>query len=272
MKNNIALLLSGFSLISISSAQVGLDPWGSQSSTAVGDRLFGPGSTVSTNHSFGPEGGGAGVLTSQSSFSEARGSSFGFSALDSTSGISVPTLKTYASTNGFDAYAAGGSVTVEGYLYTGPSTRTFNLDVDLTGTVSNMDNNFSGNFAVFSLWSEAIVGGDPFFFSTDAGSYLEFGFDNLDTLRLEQNGLNGDDVASGTLVWQMDPGDVVYLHANAFSRVYGPNSTADARNTVTSSFQDPTGLVSLSGGTSIPEPSTSLLGFLGVFALLRRKR
>lgn len=255
--------------------------WGSQSFASVADRRF---SSTSTNFNFAPSNGGPGVLTSNTAISEARGSSSSYSALDATNGISVPLIRTFATTGNSNSAASGGSVVVEGYTYTGSSPGTFNLDATLTGSFTSIDNDFAGNFATLSIWSPEGGFGPPvfsrsaeqpddgFFFSSDEGSYLEFGFDRLATLRLEQNGLNGDDVTSGTLTWTMDPGETVYLWASGRSQVYGPNSTADARNTLTTSFQDSTGLTSLSGGLIIPEPSAAVLGGLGMMALLLRRR
>lgn len=280
MKTKASLLGLSLALSATGLAQVTLEPsWGSQSFASVADRRF---TSTSTNFNFAPSDGGAGALSSFSSLSETRGSSSGFGLLDASNGLSVPLLRTYASTNNGNWAAFGSSVVIEGYTYGGTETATFSLDAALTGSVANMDNDFAGNFATLSIWTpqggfnSPIVGraanpDDGFFFSTDEGSYLEFGFNRLDTLRLEQNGIGTDDLLSGTLSWSMEPGETVYLWASARSAVYGPSSTADARNTLTTSFQNSAGLFSLSGGV-IPEPSAVLLGLLGVFAVARRKR
>lgn len=280
MKIKTSFLGLSLALSATGLAQVTIDPsWGSRSSASVADRRF---TATSTNFNSAPSDGGGGSLSSFSSLTETRGSSSGFSILDASNGLSVPLLRTFASTNNGNWAAFGSSVAIEGYTYNGTETATFNLDAALTGSVVNMDNDFAGNFATLSIWTpqggfdspilaRSTVVDDNFFFSTDEGSYLEFGFNRLDTLRLEQNGIGTDDLLSGTLSWSMEPGETVYLWASARSTVFGPSSTADARNTLTTSFQDATGLTSLSGGV-IPEPSTALLGLLGVFALALRKR
>lgn len=281
MKITLPLFTFSLALSASGWAQISIEPaWGSQSFASVADRRF---TSTSTNFNSAPSDGGAGFLTSATGLTESRGSSSGLSVLDGSNGISVPLIRTFASTNNGNWAAFGSSVTVEGYTYNGTSPATFNLDANLTGSVSNMDNDSAGNFATLSIWTPNFGGFPPianralslddgFFFSTDEGSYLEFGFNRLDTLSLEQNGLNDDDVLSGTLTWDMNPGDTVYLWANGRSAVYGPNSIADARNTLTTSFQNSTGLTSLSGGIVIPEPSTALLGLLGFVALFRRQR
>ena len=134
-------------------------PWGSESFTSVADRRF---TSTTTNSSFGTTNGGAGFHTSESSFSEARGSSYGYSALDNRSGLSVPLLRTYAATNGFNSSARGGSTAIEGYTYSGSSIANFSLDVSLTGSFLNMDNDFAGNFATVSIWSTDSLFGGPF--------------------------------------------------------------------------------------------------------------
>ncbi|MGJ8726748.1 MAG: hypothetical protein ACSHYB_19545 [Roseibacillus sp.] len=279
MNATISLLGVSLALSATGLTQVSLDPsWGSLSSASLADRRF---SSTSTNFNFAPSVGGAGSLTSSNFLTESRGTASSFGSLDASDGLSVPVIRTFATTGPSNSAARGSSVVIEGYTYDGVGTASFNLDANLTGSFSNMDNDFAGNFATLSIWSPGdgffppIVGraaapDDDFFFSTDEGSYLEFGFNRLDTLRLEQNGIGTDDVLSGTLSWNMEPGDTVYLWVSGRSQVYGPNSTADARNTLTTSFQNAAGLTSLSGG--IPEPSTTLLGLLGVFALARRKR
>ncbi|GHC63125.1 hypothetical protein [Roseibacillus persicicus] len=280
MKSTLTLLSLSLSLSNFAGAQLSIEPsWGSESFASVADRRF---TSTSTNFNFAPSDGGAGSLSSATSLTESRGSSSGFSVLDASNGLSVPLIRTYASTNSGNWAAFGSSVAIEGYTFNGSAPKTFTLDASLTGLVSNIDNDFAGNFATLSIWSPSgeffppiatrTAGPDDgFFFSSSESSYLEFGFNQLDTLRLEQNGLNDDDVLSGSLSWTMEPGETVYLWASGRSAVYGPDSIADARNTLTASFQDSTGLSSLSGGV-VPEPSTSLLGLLSLAVLFRRKR
>lgn len=290
MKTNHLLLGLSLSISGTGFSQLTLEPpWGSESFASVADRRF---TATSTNFNFAPSDGGAGSLSSSTALSEIRGASSGLSVLDSSNGISVPLVRTFATTGPSNSAARGSSVVVEGYTYNGAAAATFSLDATLTGTYSNLDNDFAGNFARLSVWTPDSIFGPPilqafdpntpppdpgnpiddgFFFSTDEGSYLEFGFTRLDSLRLEQNGIGDDDLLSGTLQWSMEPGDTVYLWTSASSQVYGPDSTADARNTLMTSFQNSAGLTSLSGGV-IPEPSTLSLGILGLFALARRKR
>lgn len=265
---NLTLILSAC-LIGISTAQLTIQPWGSESSASVADRRF---TSSSTNFNFAPTQGGEGELTSSNRLVEARGESYGYSALDSSSGLSVPLIRTFASTNSGNSAAFGSSVAIEGYTYSGAAPATLSLDASLSGSFLNMDNNFAGNFAALSIWQSSSPFAGDFFFSTDEGTYLEFGFNNLAQLSLSQNGIGTDDLLAGTMSWNVQPGETFYLFARGLSRVYGPNSTADARNTLTMSFQDSTGLSSLSGGIVIPEPSVALLGLLGGLVILRRRR
>ena len=281
MKMILPLLTAVLVFPSSSTAQVTIveEPWGSQSSASLADRRF---TSTSTNFNFAPSDGGPGSFTSSTELTESRGSASGFSILDGSDGISVPLIRTFATTGNSNSAARGSSVAIEGYTYNGPGTASFSLDAALTGTVANMDNDFAGNFGTLSIWRPGggfgppVLNGnnapdDGFFFSTDEGSYFEFGFEQLDTLRLEQNGIGDDDLLAGTLTWSMESGDTVYLWASGRSQTFGPNSTADARNTLVTSFQDSTGLTSLSGGV-IPEPSVVLLGLMGAFSLIRRRR
>lgn len=256
-------------VIGESAAQLSIRPWGSESSASVADRRF---TSSATNFNFAPTQGGAGQLTSSNSLAEPRGEAYGSSALDASNGISVPLVRTFASTNGGNSAAFGSSVAIEGYTYSGAAPAIFSLDANLSGSVVNPDNNFAGNFAGLSIWQASSPFAGEFFFSTDEGAYLELGFNNLAQLNLSQNGIGTDDLLAGTMSWEMQPGETVYLFARGLSRVFGPNSIADARNTLTMSFQDSTGLTSLSGGTVIPEPSGALLALLGGLVMLRRRR
>lgn len=271
MKITTTLLGVSLALSATGLAQLSFEPsWGSQSFGSIGDRRF---TSTSTNVNFAPSDGGAGSLTSSTSLTEPRGTASSSGTLDASDGLSSPLIRTFATTGPSNSTANGSAVVIEGYTYNGAGPATFNLDANLSGSFSNIDIDSAGNFATLSIWtpeSDFGFGGD-FFFSTGEGSYFEFGFNQLDTLRLEQNGIGTDDLLSGTLTWEMNPGDTVYLWASGRSQVFGPNSTADARNTLTTSFQDTTGLLSLSGGV-IPEPSVSLLSLLGALALTRRKR
>ncbi|GAA5483493.1 hypothetical protein [Haloferula sargassicola] len=260
-------------------------PWGADAYGYVSDRF---GSSVSTGtFNFPSDGGGAGIYSDSASLTETRGSISSSVVLNNAGGISVPEIHTYAATANSNSVANAAATGIEGYTYTGSTPKMVSLDVSLSGSYSNMDNDYAGNFARVSVWSDEVLVAmsstelfsasalalPGFFFSTDTGAYLEYGFLRYDQLDLEMNGIGTDDVTSGTLSWMMNPGDTVYLHAQGNSTAYGPNSVADASHTLTMSFQDSTGLVALSGGITVPEPGPAAIGALGVavFLILRRR-
>lgn len=273
MTNNLLLGAATAALLSSATAQFTIPDFGSETFTSTADRAFGPGTSTTTNFTFGPNNGGAGFYNSSSNFVESRGTASSESSLVINGGISVPLLRTFAATNNGEFSASGSAVALEGYLYEGTAPQAFSLDVSLTGTTSNLDTDFAGNFAELSLWSgSSFFGGDSFIYQDSAANYFEFGFDLIDVIDLEQNGLNNDDVLSGTLNWTMNPGDTVYLHSFARSVVYGPNATANALSTLTTSFSSPiTGLTAVSGNV-VPEPTAALLSLLATATLLRRGR
>lgn len=265
------LTLSAFIAVGGFAHTQGSTTWGSESFASTAIRAFGPGTSSTTSFASAPANGGEGFISSSNAFSDSRGNATSSSILDASSGISIPELRTYAATNNGEFAATGSAVGLEGYTYTGTLPQGFTLDFTLSGSYSNIDTDFGGNFAEITLWSGEAFFGDEFIYQSSAANYFEFGFPLLDSLNLEQNGLNGDDVLTGSLSWIMQPGDTVYLHVTAESRAYGPNSVADASSTLTGSFSGANGFSGLSSA-SIPEPSTGLLALLASAAVASRRR
>ena len=277
MKIHIILISLGVSPLTSAASLASSEPaWGTQSFADVRRSTpFNPSPTDFTfNSNLGDNDGGPGAEESS-----ARDSSppRGATRAESTGELNFrrKTVTITGSARGSANFesAIGGSIVVEGYIYSGVGTATFNLNATLSGAFSgfNLDNgDLAENFATLSVFGPGSVDMEPienFFFSDDENEYLESGFNRLSTLNLAQN-TNTDSVLSDTLSWDMEPGDTVYSWTASRSQAFADGTTsASAEHTLLTSFQN--GAIGLA---RVPEPSVSLFGLLSVFVLSHRKR
>ena len=215
--------------------------------------------------------GGVGSLFAATDISDSRGDAAAEVTLDASSGLSMPVLKAEAYVTGptiaggVQSSAFGTAFGVEGYTYQGAGPKTFNLDVDLTGQVidptpADGDTDIRADIYIFAEQN--------FEFFSDLGTLIfEAGAQEITSTTLTLTA--GQTLAQDTLTFQLAPGESIYLWALLSADAERDLSSADAFSTVTTSFQDPGGLTSASGG--VPEPSLLGLLALGIAAGLRRR-
>ena len=225
-----------------------------------------------TEFDFALTDGGVGSLFAATDISDSRGNAAAEVTLDGSSGLSMPVLKAEAYVTGptiaggVQPSAFGTAFGVEGYTYQGAGPKTFNLDVDLTGVVvdpspEDGDTDIQADIYIFAE--------QDFLFISDIGTLIfEAGAQAITSTRLQLTA--GQTLAQGTLTFQLAPGESIYLWALLSADAERDFSSADAFSTVVTSFQDPGGLTSASGG--VPEPALFGLLALGVVASLRRQR
>ena len=215
-----------------------------------------------------------------SSFASATSTRYGLSraqAFYSSAKTYLPELKALSTSTA----GQGGSASafgVQGYAYEGTATTTLTIDFQLDANVFD-----SGTFGTESTSASIGVLGlssvDPSMPVVGPVYYASFGtwyFENIGT-RLGTDSLfvntpNGSD--TGSIMFTVNPGDVFFVGASlsASSRT----GIADAFNTFTATFNNPTvaSQLTIANATAVPEPSSLILLSVatGCFAALRRRR
>jgi MYXO-CTERM domain-containing protein len=215
----------------------------------------------------GPFGGGELVADAVSDVDDARGEAHVVVSLETGGAISTPTLGASAYSDGGAGSGKAEAFAVEGYTNVGGTTESWTLDITLDGQI--FDPEGSDTFIELELvaWGE-----ENFRFSTDKPT-LEFE-DLVPILDETTFGIYDEATTSvsGSLTFSLAPGESVYVWALLTAEAERNGAWADALNTVTMVFDDPTGLVAAS---SVPEPGpAALVGLagLGLVGRARRRR
>ena len=217
---------------------------------------FGAGGTV----------GGVGSTNVSNSFSDSRGNAAAQAILDPSSGLSLPILRAEAYVTGSGSSSAfGTAIAAEGYTYEGAAPKTFDLDITLTGEVfdptpGDGDTDIEAQIYIF--------GAEGYEYGFDAATLIF----ELGVVDIASAGLSlaaGETSDSFTLSFTLDPGQSVFLQATLGADAERDLSFADSFSTLTTSFQDPVGLVAAS---TVPEPGTFALVVLGLAGVARSGR
>lgn len=243
---------------------VDLTQWGTSASTDTADCP-----SFCTNFGAGGSVGGQGDLSSSNQFSDGRGNARAEATLDASSGLSMPLMKAEAFvTGGGDSSAFGTAHAVEAYTYNGAAPKTFNLDIMLTGQVFDPTPGDGDTDIVADI---SIYLAPGYLFGFGRGTLIfELGVVELGREVVSLGA--GDTSAIGTLSFMLNPGDSVFLDATLGADAERDLSFADSFSTLTTLFQDPGGLTSVSGGVVVPEPGTFSLVTLGLIGLARAGR
>ncbi len=246
-----------------SASAVPLTEWGTTATTSTADCP-----SFCTNFTFGTSTGGFQQTTAGSTVSTVRGNAAAEASLDPSAGLAVPLLKAEA----YSASAGLGSAfatayAAEGYTYLGGGTGNFTLDITLSGSVSDptpADGDTSITATVYVFQEE------NFFFGFDIATLIfEAGATEIDSTTLSISGNETGGVRNGSVSFSLAPGESVYLWTQLRAEAERDLSFADAFSTLTTSFQDGTGL---SAASTIPEPTTALLLGVGLLGLGARRR
>ena len=196
--------------------------------------------------------------------SDSRGHATGEASLP-ISGIAVPQVRADAVSTGGLGSAEADVFAVEGYTYTGPGSQSFTLNIQLSGNVSDptpgdLETYLRAQVYVFEEagFDFLAASGDPENAIIEGATAIDFSDITMYT----------SGTTPGQVNFTLTSGQSVYVFARLHAIVERDAGIADGYNTLTMSFEDPTGLVAAS---PIPEPGTaSLLGF-GLAALARRR-
>jgi hypothetical protein len=206
--------------------------------------------------------------------------------LNETTGISTPTLRTRALGKEAAGGGAGLAFAVEGYTNESGHAQSYNLDIALDAVlVDTTPYDLGTGVVAFALVVKASA--DLLSFNDVLGVNLSF--DHISELYLAH--LPGSTEVVGASLLSLSPmtvssdsetisfnladGESVYFAATLTAFTSRDGSSADAFGTLTSTFQDPTGLAAAStaGSTTVPEPTTVALMGLGLAGIgYRRKK
>jgi hypothetical protein len=158
----------------------------------------------------------------------------------------LPVLKAFAAADTTVGYLTNASAqAAQAYTYTGAVSKTFTLLINVDGILRGQDNEVFGGVAAYAEdYLDGTFGDGPGTLLTNPVSF---------SLRVTGS-------SSKSFSFTLDPGRSVYLDAFVFATARstrGP-SVADAANTMTMRFLDPTGLV-----LAQPVPEASTLSMLG---------
>ena len=263
--------LAGFGFLFIPTATAtaafgapsGLTEWGTEAFTSVADCP-----SFCTNFNFGPGQSNPEQTSASDSVSEFRGSADAEANL--AGGLAIPVLKARGNANPSMKGALATAFGSQGYTYNGANT-TLTLDVTLTGSLVDPDATPRAGIRA----TVAIFQTTNYFFLSDIGTLIleggaipvqqvnALGDAILDLQLLDTGSIN----ETQSLIFDASDGDQFYiwalLDAEAVSSSTAAGS-ADAFNTLTMSFADPTGLTPASN--AVPAPATSSLLLCGLLA------
>ena len=209
--------------------------------------------------------GGVGATSAATSLSNNDGNAAGSASLSGQLLLPIVGSEAFSNTNS----RAGASATgLNSYNYDGASSTTISLDFVFDGTASAPVLNDAEAVA-----SVVIMKGADFPFSTDYGTLVfeEIALNpDVDLVGNQRRFLTvngGQQSLDGNISIDLDPGDRIGIWAQVLTGGTRGGS-ADALNTLISTFSDPTGLTP----TIVPSPSSAALISVALLALgLRRK-
>lgn len=189
-------------------------------------------------------------------------------------GLAVPLL-TAGATSTADAWLAAQALVIQGYGYTGTVAETIELDWQLTGNVTNPDDDAVTGLSVFVGFFSVGDLGFP-----DVGSSPMDAFNLLAGLALadpENNFLEfttpGDVVHGSTLSIDVNDGDQFYLAMGLMAAAGGAGAQAESLSTLTAAFRDTPALTPAIAAVPLPAPAWLFApAVLGLGALARRRR
>ena len=215
-------------------------------------------------------------LSTDFTLTNARGSAS--AAVTVVGGLALPEI-TASAVSATNSLMVGQGLAVQGYEYTGLTPTTITLNVMLTGTVVNDDND--ENTGLVS--QAALIHEDSGFLFNDATSLLFFILLNPN-IALSSTAA-GPVTESGSVDLDVDPGDIFYIGATLSAQAAGSNAQALSNNTLRMTFAIPganpaqvlTPAATLSTGNARSVPSAPVLAMIlcGVATLgiaLRRPR
>ncbi len=208
-------------------------------------------------------------LTADSSVSSSLGASEAHSQLTGTSGISTPHL-TGQAVGGANGIARATAWGLEGYTYTGSGSTSVDLNISLSGTLSNP----SGSAFTKIASTVHIIDAAEWEFNLSETT-APFGYFGEGLFPIESSTLSLTDTGSitDTISLTLNSGDSFYIWAS-LSVGAGKNGTAESLNSLSMSFSNNSGLVAASVG-AVPVPAAVWLfgsGLLGLTGVARYKR
>ncbi len=264
-KNFLSILLIGALILFLGATTSVTNAIADQSGAETYTRTF-DAPSFRTNYDSTVDGGQGSVLA-HSTITDDRGSAEAYATL----GLD-PILKVKAEHLGIPLKGAIATAwAIQGYTYTGSTTESFTLNPELTGSVNNpAESSGIGLFAEICIY-----GVDSFEHYTDRGSLGEIGaeliHDTAETF-LSITETTTDGSKSGSIVFDLDPGQSFYLWAELNAIAINSSSSADAYNTLNLTFDDTTNLEL--GATVVPIPGAIWLlgsGLVGLIGFARRR-
>ena len=259
MLRRIAVTFALGALSFVASPSSALTEWGTGAYTWTMDCP-----SFCTNYSASPGGMYLNQDLATAFHSDSRGHAIGEASFP-INGVPVPQVRAAAfSIAGLDS-AEADVFGVEGYTYTGPGSQSFTLNIQLTGTVSDPTPGDLETYLRAQVYVFDEAGFDFLAASGDPENAIIEGATAIDSFDFTAY---TSGTTPGSVSFTLSSGQSVYVFARLHAIVERDGGVADGYNTLTTSFEDSTGLMAAS---PIPEPGTvSLLGF-GLAALARRR-
>ena len=164
----------------------------------------------------------------------------------------------------------------QGFTYSGATSKTINLDINLHGSIGIYDANSSSTDDLEAVVA-VILGNEMEWYTYDI-NLLSAEIASGETVGLESLSITPDDGldvginTSTTISFNLDPGMDFFVVASLTA--HSLNGYANGWNTLTMAFDDNTGLKAASAA-SVPEPSTMLLfstALIGLMGVRKRNK
>lgn len=188
-------------------------------------------------------------------------------------GLAVPRL-TAGATSAANAWLAGQALVIQGYEYTGTGPDTIELDWQLTGQVTNPDDDAATGLSVFvgffNLGDLAFpdIGSPMDAFTLLAGLAMASPADNV--LEFTTSGAVAHEAALGI---DVSDGDQFYLAMGLMAAAGGAGARAESLSTLTAAFRDAPALAPAIAAVPLPAAAWPLAtALLGLVTLGRRRR